>query len=804
MAQVAAVLAVAFASGKAADRGIAIFPADAVLHGTQGRQAAVVQVLDGQVVRHQAAEGLKLRSLDPSIVRIEEGVLVPVANGRATVEAEYDGLRTQAPVVVEAMDEPFEWSFRNHVESVLARAGCSSGACHGALAGKNGFKLTLRGYGPELDHQAITRQARGRRIVPGDPGRSLILTKPTGALPHGGGVRFDVGSYPYQILSEWIADGAQPPRPDDPRLDRLEVLPPAVVVELQARQQLVVRAHFTDGRVEDVTRLAKFTSTNETVARVDEHGVVDVMGHGQAAVTVWYLSQVAAASVTVPFAGAEAAESYAQFEVRNVLDQLVLDKLTRLNLAPSPPVDDAEFLRRAFLDTIGVLPTAEEARRFLDDPAPDKRDRLIDALLDRPEFVDYWAYKWSDLLLVNSERLGPAATWAFYNWIRNEVAARTPWDEMVRRIVTAQGSTLENGATNYFVLHEDPLDLAETTSMAFLGMSIGCARCHNHPLEKWTNAQYYGMANLFARVRTKESSGGAKTVFSSPDGDLIQPLSGNPQPPRPLDADPLPFDSTVDRRVYLAEWLTSPENAYFSRSITNRVWANFFDVGLAENVDDLRLTNPASNEALLSAAARHLIDNRYDLRALMRLILQSSTYQRSSQVLPSNQADTRFYSRYYPRRLRAEVLLDALSQVADAPTEFPGYPIGWRSQQLPDSAVASYFLRTFGRPERVITCECERSDEPSMVQVLHLWNGETVNKKLERSGNRVDQLLASGKSDGEIIDEVFLAALSRFPTAQEKERLLPLLMPTEEAPRRVLLEDLIWGVVSSREFLFNH
>lgn len=788
-----------------ADEAVVLLPGKMTLTGPAARQRLLVERMQSGLFTGQVTEGVTITSSDPNIVKVEAGVALPVANGNAVLMATVGSQSVTAEVTVASMDQSFQWSFRNHVESVLTKTGCNAGACHGALAGKKGFKLSLRGYDPEGDFQTLTRQARGRRIVPSDPGRSLILTKPTAAIPHGGGLRLDVGSLEYRVIAEWIAAGTPSPKQDDPRLDHLELLPRGVILKPGIAQQLVVRAYFTDGHAEDVTRWAKYVSTNQAVATIDDDGQIKVMGHGEGAVTAWYLSQMATASVTSPYEANVPPEVFATAPRRNFIDEQVLAKLQALNLPPSPPANDGEFIRRAFLDTIGTLPTVDETRAFLADSAPDKRDRLIESLLARPEFVDYWTYKWSDLLLVNGDKLRPAAMWAYYDWIRNEVAANRPWDEFARRLVTASGSTLENGATNYFVLHQDPADLAETTSLTFMGLSIGCAKCHNHPLEKWTNNQYYGMANLFARVRSKDAAGeGHRMVFAASEGELVQPLTGKPQQPQPLDGVALPFDATGDRRLHLAAWLTSPENPYFARSITNRVWANFFGAGLVENVDDLRLTNPASNAALLNAAAEHLVKSGFDLKSLMRTILQSATYQRSSQPLPENAADARYYARYYPRRLMAEVLLDAVSQVTASPTQFPNYPAGWRALQLPDAAVSSYFLKTFGRPDRVITCECERTAQPSMVQVLHISNGDTINQKLEATGNRIDQLLAANTSDEKIIEELYLSALSRLPTEQERARVQQTLAESGETNKRLLWEDVFWGVLSSREFLFNH
>jgi hypothetical protein len=696
-------------------------------------------------------------------------------------------------------------SFRNQVQPILAKFGCSAGACHGAAAGQNGFKLSLRGYDDEGDYIALTRHALERRIVPSDPGRSLMLLKPSGAVPHKGGKKFDTDSLEYGILSDWIASGAPGPKKDDPRIERIEVTPTQAVLKPGESKQLLVRAFFNDGRTEDVTRWVKYTDANSSVTQVDDTGSVNVMGQGEGAITAWYLSRIAMATITVPFTNEVSRDVFAKAPKRNFIDELALKKLQSLNLPPSPRCSDEEFIRRAYLDTLGVLPTAKETREFLASDRADKRDALIELLLTRGEFVDYWAYKWSDLLLVQSKNLKPAAMWSYYRWIRDNVAANNPWDVMVRNIVTAQGSTMENGAANFYVLHEDPRLMAETTSQAFLGMSINCAKCHNHPMEKWTNDEYFSFANLFARVRMKTGNvDGENVVFVANRGDVVQPLRGKPQPPKPLEGEPLPMDDESDRRQALAEWLTSPKNPYFGRAIVNRIWANFYGVGLVQAVDDLRVTNPASNQELLSAAAKFLADKKYDLKALMRLILQSETYQRSSHSLPGNTGDTRFYSRYYPRRLMAEVLLDTLSQVTGTPTQFKGYPEGWRAIQLPDSNVDSYFLKSFGRPEREKTCECERTAEPSVTQVLHISNGDTLNKKLSAKGNRLEKFLADKTAPERMVEEIYLGALCRFPTDAEKEKMAKTFEAAEEKERRQVLEDIYWAILSSREFLFNH
>jgi hypothetical protein len=799
--------AAAAAPQPAAERHLVILPQQVELRGPEARARLIVGWHEAQRYVGPAPAGTSLESSDPQVVRVDQGVLVPVGNGRASIVARTGDHTAQCDVTVRDLEAPFTWSFRNQVQSVLTRLGCNSGACHGAALGKKGFRLSLRGYDAQGDYLSITRHNRGRRIVPSDPGRSLLLLKPTAAVPHGGGFRLDVGSLEYRVLAEWIAAGAPPPQPSDPHLLRLEVFPPQAFLRPGDEQPLVVRAAFSDGRTEDVTRWVKFASTHDAVAQVSDAGLVQVRAAGAGAVTAWYLSQIAVVPIVVPFDQQVDPSAWDEAPRANLIDELVLARLRDLNLPPSPPADDATFLRRAYLDTIGALPTVEETRQFLADTRPDKRQRLIEHLLSRPEFVDYWAYKWSDLLLVNSEKLRPPAMWAYYRWIRRHVESGTPWDAMVGELLTAQGDTLHQGAANFYVLHPDPQDLAETTSQAFLGLSIGCAKCHNHPLEKWTNDQYFAMANLFARVRTKEAAGdGNKSVFEADSGDVASPLTGVPQPPQPLEGPAMALDDPASRRQHLARWLTAADNAYFARAIVNRVWANFLGVGLVEPVDDLRASNPASNEALLAALADYLVQHKYDLNALMRLILQSQTYQRSSEPLPENVADERFYSRYYPRRLMAEVLLDALSDVTGAPTRFPGYPPSWRALQLPDANVESYFLKSFGRPQRILTCECERSDEPSMVQVLHLANGDTVNGKLQAKGNRIDRLLAAGASDEQIIEELYLAALCRPPTPQQTQRLAAVLREAaaDAAQRREAIEDLFWSVLSSRDFLFAH
>jgi len=809
-----------------AEDSLRLLPDSVQLSGSRASQQLLLERQSGERLTGQVREGVEWSSDAPQVATVADGIVTPTGNGSATITATTPGGSASVNVTVEKFDAPHEWSFRNHVQAVLAKQACNSGACHGALAGKGGFRLSLRGYDSQADHFSIVKDARGRRVELSDPGRSLILAKPTGALPHKGGLRFDTDSSSYRILAEWISAGAKPPADDDPTVTRIEVLPENVRLTVGQEQQFVVLAHYSDGHTEDVTEWAKFTSTNETVANIDSDGVASVIGHGGGAVTAWFASRIVIARLTSPYPHEIPDDVFTSEPRRNFIDELVLEKLQDLHLRPSPLCTDDEFIRRACLDTIGTLPTLEEVAAFAADASPRKRDALIDSLLERTEFIDYWTYKWCDVLTVSGNRLRPKGVEAYYKWIRNEVAENTPWDEFVRRIVTSTGSSIDNGATNFFALHQDPENMAENVSQAFMGLSIACAKCHNHPLEKWTNNQYYAFANLFSRVRAKGWGGdvrngdGVRTLYTVSTGELVQPRTGKPQVPTPLDGEPVPFDATGDRREHVARWLTSPDNPYFTRSIVNRVWANFFRIGIVNEVDDLRRSNPASNEALLAAAAQHLVDAGYDLKSLMRTILQSRTYQRSSVPLDENRDEQRYFSRYYPKRLMAEVLLDAVSQVTEVSTEFthvafPGgdrqetkfYPKGTRAIQLYDSAVDSYFLKTFGRNDREITCECERSEEPSMVQVLHIANGDTINSKLSAKENRLTALLASEKTDAEIVDEVFQLCLARKPTDQERTESIAVLSAVPEGDadqKRIVLEDVFWSVMSTREFLFNH
>jgi hypothetical protein len=801
---------------------LAILPTAVVLRGQGSRQQLIVEARAGGAYTGNRTGTSTFISSNPNVATVDAaGIVAAVSDGRAIITARDGAVSASTVVEVERASAPYAPTFRNHVVPVLTRAGCNSGPCHGSLSGKNGFKLTLRGYDAELDYLTLTRQAAARRINKVEPARSLMLLKPTLAVAHGGGKRFAPRSPEYSVIADWIAAGTPAPADWDPSMIRLEVFPPAARLKAGDEQPLVVRAHFSDGHAEDVTRWAKFSSNEGAVATVSEDGVAKVQGPGEAAVSAWYLSQIVTARITSPFPNHIDPAVYARAPRANFIDGLVLTKLSELNIEPSPLSSDTEFIRRAYLDAAGILPTPDEVRAFVSEPGADKRSRMIDALLERPEFVDYWAYKWSDLLLVSSRSLPSNAMWSYYNWIRSSVASNKPWDQMARELLTASGNTLANGAANYYVLHKNPIDVTENVAMTFMGFSITCARCHNHPLEKWTQKDYYQMANLFSRVAVKNGPDfGDLIVYPARTGEINHPRLNVPLAPRPLDGPALAVDAGTDRRQFFAEWLVSPENPFFARAVVNRVWKNFLGRGLVEGVDDIRDANPASNPALLAALTRDFVAHRFDVKQLVRTIMRSTTYQLSSKPTATNAADLKYHSHYIAKRLPAEVILDAISQVTGVAESFPNHP-GRRALQLPDAAVDSYFLTAFGRPPRVTAADSERQQEPSITQALHVINGDTINRKLSAPRGLIQSLIDGNTDNRTAVERIYLAALSRRPTDEELRTLSQamdeaLARPFEsregerslragpDAGRRAVVEDLAWAVLTGREFLFNH
>lgn len=718
-------------------------------------------------------------------------------------------------------------SFVNDVVPVLTRAGCNQGTCHGAAAGKNGFHLSLRGYAPEIDYFALTRQLGGRRVNRTEPDKSLFLRKPLMELPHMGGKALSRGTPEFAILSRWLAEGAAGPTPKDAHLTKIVVLPANRTLAPKAALQLKVIASFSDGSTRDVTHWARFGTNDENVATAVPDGGVKMVGEGETSIFVGYQDKVAVATVAVPFPSKVDPKAYAGLPRTSYVDDLIYRKLQQLHLWPSSPASDREFVRRTTLDLIGMLPYADESRAFIASTDPKKRAKLVDALMQRNEFTEFWTYKWSDLLRVNRGTLKDKGMWAYHSYIQDAVQNNKPWNVMAREILTSTGNTFLDGPVNYFRTALKPEELAENVSQGFMGVRVTCAHCHNHPLEKWTQNEYYGMAQLFARVKFKADLGiyvnDEMTVYNTKTGDLIQPRLGRPVPPKPLGGPEFPLNAARDRRKAFADWLTAPNNPYFARVMVNRVWKHFMGRGLVEQVDDLRDTNPPSNPELLDALQKDFVQHGFDLRYLMKRIVLSQAYQRSADPEPRNVRDDRYYSRFLIKRLTAEQLLDALCQVTGVPEQFPGMPPGLRAIQLPDTQVKSEFMDSFGRPARQITCECERSQEPSMAQALLFINGELINRKVSADGGLVDRLVKAGKSDAEIMETVYWTALGRAPFPTERSRNGAALKkafapqpirtastgPTpsvtrDPAIRRRAFEDLLWVLVNSKEFLFNH
>ena len=712
-------------------------------------------------------------------------------------------------------------SFSNEIEPILTRDGCNQGACHGSQFGKGGYKLSLAGFDSDLDFQNTVKLAAGRRISRIDPPHSLLLLKPTMTVPHGGGLRLKVGSQDYLVLQRWIADGAGPPNPADPVITGIEVSPQERVMPRMGESvQVHVVARYSDGAKRDVTAHARLATLNDAVAACTAEGRVTATGRGQTAIMVRYSGLATVASIMVPFVSPNGKPLQANpLDSANPLDALVTRKQLQLGLGPSPLCDDRTFIRRVSFDLIGTPPTVAEVDAFLADRRPDKRARLVDALLDRPEYADYWGLKWGDLLRSNRPALGVKGMWSFSNWIHDQLRVNRPVNSFVHDLILAQGSTFTNGPSNYYRVASNPQDLAETTSQVFLGVRLQCARCHHHPFEKWSQADYYQFAAFFARIGLKGSSdfgvfGNENVVKIQDSGEVYHPKTGGLMRPTPLGlvtadlkdpavkpADP---DAEGDRRRVLADWLTSKDNRLFARNIANRYWGYMFGSGIVNPIDDQRITNPPTNGALLDALADELVKSGYDLKHLLRTICTTRTYQRSSLATPTNKVDELFFTHYLPKRLPAESLLDAIDFACGTQEKFADLPKGTRAIQLPDPSVGSDFLDVFGRPQRLIACECERQAEPNLSQTLRLMNGELVNRKATAGEGRLEKLLAAGRSDTAILNDLYLSALSRPPSLSERRTVLGLLAFTPNRDRKAVFEDVIVTVLNSKEFLFNH
>jgi hypothetical protein len=791
-----------------------VLPAEVALDGPVATQRLVVMGTLADGSRVDLSEKAQL-SISTSTVAALAGPEVSArGNGKAVLRATYLGVSAQAPVTVANAERPVSYSFRNDVVPVLARLGCSAGTCHGANSGKGGFKLSLRGYAPELDFLWITRQLGGRRISRENPEASLLLRKPLMEVPHAGGMQLQKGSREYFTLLGWLRQGAPGVDEKDPKLVSLSVMPGDRTYRAGEKQRLLIQAKLSDGTVRDVTSRALFGTNDAGVAAVAPTGEITTGGAGATAVQAKYQDQLAVVRVTVPYPQKSNPAAFA--DRRNYVDAAVYTKLRELNLEPSGPCSDEEFLRRVYVDAIGTLPTADEARAFLDSKAPDKRDRLIDEVLQRPEYGSIWALKLCDLSMVRKEHMQRKYTVALNQWLTEQFQQNRPWDQLVGELVSASGARSENPAVLWWASRQQSRPnsrgwvrhyelTGEVVAQVFLGQRIQCTKCHNHPTERYTQDDYYHFASIFAQVNGDRTVGDDPVpvnFLANDKGEVRHPRTGELMAPQPLDRSELKVADGEDRRKKFVEWLTGAGKEPFARNAVNRIWARLFGAGIVEPVDDMRATNPPRNEELLAALAKDLIEHRYDLKYLMKTIMQSRTYQTTSVPTKGNRIDTQFSSHYPVRRLQGEELLDAIAQVTAVPDRFATYPIGTRAIELSDIELPSLALDTFGRPTRVTPCECDRGAAPSMSQALELFNGETLQGKLKSGEGAVAQLVKSGKTNDEILEELFLRTLARRPTAQERADLARVIGATEK--RDEAFQDVLWALINTKEFMFNH
>lgn len=736
-----------------------------------------------------------------AFAKLENFRLTPVADGQTKLTAKWEGMSAEAGVLVAEAGKPRPISFHLDVMPVLTRSGCNTGSCHGAGRGKDGFRLSLFGFDPVGDYQRITREIGVRRINLAVPDQSLILLKSIGAVPHSGGKRMEPGSEYERTLLSWLKDNAPIDPQTPPACTKVELFPSQAVLEGEgATQRLVAVAHYADGTTRDVTSLAAFTTNNERSAAVTNLGAVTSGVRGEAFVMARFDTHTVGTQVLALPSGLQ----YTAPEVTgNYIDQLVGDKLKKLRILPSGICTDEEFLRRTTIDIVGLLPTEEEVNAFAADASPDKRSKVVNSLLERKEFSEIWALQWAQLLLIKSNnQVSYKAAFQYSSWLTNQIAENVPIDEIVRKLIASNGGVFEQPTTNFYQVENDTLKTAENVAQVFMGIRTQCAQCHNHPFDRWTMNDYYGFASFFSQIGRKTGEDYRETiVFNRAGGEVNHPVSGKPIPPRFLGG-PLPeIKPGQDRREVLAGWITSKENPFFATSIANRVWAHFFGVGIVNPVDDIRVSNPASNPELFKELGNKLTEYKFDLKQLVRDICNSQAYQRSTQPNDTNKLDTRNYAYAQVRRIPAEMLLDCISQVTDTKEKFRGLPLGARAVQIADGSTSNYFLTTFGRSPRDTVCAADATTDPSLSQALHLLNGNSTQGKIAQ-GNLVKRLLDEGQTPAQVVDRIYVRSLGRHATSQELDILTK--MVAEAGNPQVGLEDAFWAVLNSREFMFNH
>ena len=789
-------------AGEAALSKIEVFPNDINLTTARDRQSLVVQATYVDGITRDVTAQATMTPANPALVRRDGFVLYPVADGETNLDVAFGGQTVKVPVKVAQATVTLPISFRLDVMPVFMRAGCNTGSCHGAARGKDGFRISLFGFDPEGDHFRLTREMVGRRINTAVPDDSTMLEKSIGAVPHTGGKRMEKGDEYYTTLKTWIEAGV----PNDdvtklPKVVSVELYPRTAVLDGEkATQQMTVRAKYSDGTDRDVTTLAVFLTNNETSAAIAPNGMVTAGARGEAFVMARFETHTVGSQVLVLPKGLKF-EYPAEPEI-NYVDSLVTAKLKKLRISPSELCNDETFLRRVYLDVVGVPPTVEEYGRFMTSTAPDKRAKLIDELLERKEFSELWVNKWAEILQVkSSQQVSYKAMFLYYNWLVEKLSKNMPMDQMVQELLGANGGTFKNPATNFYQSTNVTLEMTENVAQVFMGMRIQCAQCHNHPFDRWTQNDYYGFAAFFSQIGRKQAEDQRETIiFNSGGGEVNHPVDKRRMAPKFLGG-ATPDVNGKDRRVILAKWLASPENPWFATSFANRVWAHFFGSGIVEPVDDFRVSNPATNPELLAELGKRFTDSKYDLKALVRDICNSRTYQRSTQRNESNMTDERNFAHANLRRIKAENLLDAISLVTETKDKFRGLPLGARATQIADGSTSTYFLTTFGRATRETVCSCEVKMEPTLSQALHLLNGNTTNQKIQQGGV-VKKLIETRKFPEERVVELYLRTLSRMPTRAELDKLMPLF--AEGSNQEQALGDLFWALLNSREFLFNH
>ncbi len=781
---------------------VVVFPADVNLTTAQDRQLLAIQAVYSDGITRDVGKEAAITVGNPALVRRDGQSFYPVADGQTELKVEFGGQAIVVPVKVEKATEARAISYKLDVMPIFMKAGCNTGSCHGAARGKDGFRLSLFGYDPDGDHMRITRELPGRRIDLAVPMASLLIEKSIGVVPHTGGKRFEADSELNKTLVDWIASGCPQDPPTVATVTGIELYPSSGVLDGEGTtQQVTVRATYSDGTDRDITTQALFLSSNDTSATISADGVITAGQRGEAFIMARFSTYTVGSRFVVLPKGLQWEDK--ANPSRNYIDELVNLKLKQLRMDPAPRCSDEVYLRRVYLDLVGVVPTEEEYQQFMSSTEPDKRDKLVDELLTRKEFTEVWVSKWAEWLMMRSSNQTSTKSIAlYYTWLSEQIAANVPLDKMVRDVLGASGGTFKTPQTNFYQIERDTLKVSENVAQIFMGMRTQCAQCHNHPFDKWTQDDYYSFAAFFSQIGRKQGEDYRETiVFNSGGGNVNHPVGGRVMEPFFLGAGKADV-AGKDRREVLADWLASPQNPYFAQNFANRVWHHFFGIGIIEPVDDVRVSNPPSNEPLLKELAKRFTESNYDMRKLIREICQSEAYQRSTESNPTNELDERNFARQQLRRIKAESMLDVLSQVTTTKDKFPRLPIGSRAVQIADGATSTYFLTTFGRATRETACSCEVKMEPTLSQALHLLNGEATNQKIQQ-GNLVAVWLKEGLTPPQIVEKIYIRCLSRKPSAEEMAALTPL-FPADAKNNKQALDDIYWALLNSREFVFNH